>query len=487
MQAGWCVVCGSAAADPFPAVGAAGFVLCVHCGHVYRDGHPASQESSPPEADLLRGCRLSEWAAARTEATVRRLTALHIGPEAGAWRLPLLERGWEVVSADLAPLRRIERLGPRAFHGRTFSLILLSDAIEALPDPVPWLRRLHLHLQADGALCIGTRNLLAPGPCGVPAEPPPACLRLYSRGALEVVLARAGFRAEPEAYYEGGSLGLLARAEERVPEPPWDDPAAIRQLYGAQGALATLGPLGWNLAALAESQPWTLPLLCRRPEPGRYAVLQGAVGPVAVVAPRDDGADVAIVRWGELDGLGTPPPAFSSRAPRTLVQLGLGSGEQAAALAERLHPAQHLFVWEADPSLARAVLEATDLSHLWLSAQVSLLLGEFPDLPAERARRLLDPALVYPTASARMWNTWIYRTVLGTLTPAAIPAPGRLRLREEPAAAADRLRLLTAASGRLRRGDGPGLGGVADRGPARRSPAPRDGSRAACRSRESRA
>lgn len=200
---------------------------------------------------------------------------------------------------------------------------------------------------------------------------------------------------------------------------PWSaDPEAIRQLFAVSRPGEAVGALGWNLAALAETQPWTLPLLCRKTDPERYVVWRSAAGPVAVAARDDDEVEVPLLHWGGCDGQGRPPTL--SGLP-TIVQLGLGSGELAGALAERAGPRQHLFVWEADPALARAVLEVTDLSHLWLSAQVSLLLGEQPALPADRLRRLGDPAQVVTTASARRWNTWIYRTILSGLNPASPP------------------------------------------------------------------
>jgi hypothetical protein len=285
------------------------------------------------------------------------------------------------------------------------------------------------------------------GPCPVCGLPdsesravPAAGLRLC-RGCGHVV----GAGPVPP---EGGAEEAAERS--RGDGRAWAaDPEAIRQLAAACRGRGAVGPLGWNLAALAETQPWTLPLLCRRTEPGRYVVRRSAAGPVAVAARDEDGSEVPLLRWGGLDGQGRPPTLWGLP---TIVQLGLGSGALAGALAERAGPRQHLFVWEADPALARAVLEAVDLSHLWLSAQVSLLLGERPDLPPDRRRRLGAPAQVIATDSARRWNTWIYRTILAGLNPASPPvqalvARRRLGLAAHAPAVPGRRRHLGAAGG----------------------------------------
>ncbi|HZS11241.1 MAG TPA: hypothetical protein VFA38_03255, partial [Nitrospirales bacterium] len=73
---------------------------------------------------------------------------------------------------------------------------------------------------------------------------------------------------------------------------------------------------------------------------------------------------------------------------------------------------------EADPVLAKTVLAAVDLSPLWLSTQVSLLIGTQPYRSAAQRRMLREPSLIYSTRSARQWNTWLYRDIISSFVPA---------------------------------------------------------------------
>jgi hypothetical protein len=241
-------------------------------------------------------------------------------------------------------------------------------------------------------------------------------VRLYSFNAVQCVLARAGFMAESVRRIAGtGVTAVLACLNEGAPEPAPDDPVALQQLYGALRKPGSADTLGHNLAALAETQPGVLPLLCRRLDRGRYAVRRSGHCLVAVMGrngemPTDE--EQPIIHWGDLDGYVAVPDGSSHR---TLVQLGLGSGELATALAEGLRADQHLFIWEADAALAKTVLEVVDLSPLWLSSQVSLLLGLHPYRTEDQRLRLHEPSLVYSTRSARQWNTWGYRDIISRI------------------------------------------------------------------------
>ncbi len=457
MQAGWCLVCGAGKRQelvrqgPDPVIGGltgradatVRFVVCSRCGHVYQDPMPDERDldrlglgeptvprgDAPPnvasEECLEQDSRLSQWLAELVEPTVRRMTVLATGGfasgrflrgrHAEACLFPFKERGWYVYEEGDADQR--------------FSLILFAHAIERVPDPIPMLRAMRNSLDEDGVLVVVTHNLL---------DPPPAAqlfgevltgaqVRLYSPGALQTILARSGFQTELVRSYQGGAvMGIVVRPAEWVPDHPYDDPIAVQQLFQILRWPGSADVLGWNLASLAETQPWVLPSLCRAKEGERYRVRRSGRCPLALEARTSDGLEIPVVRWGDLDGYKDAPeliapPTAAGQGPvqtmndETLVQLGLGSGELAARLAEGLCDSQHLFIWEADPSLARAILEVVDLSPLWLSTQVSLLLGDAPDLPPDRRKRLAGPTVLHSTDSARCWNTSAYRQILGQM------------------------------------------------------------------------
>jgi hypothetical protein len=283
-------------------------------------------------------------------------------------------------------------------------------------------------LDEDGVLFVATPNLL---------DPPPARLlgglfsgahaRLYSPGALQTILARSGFQTELVRSCQGdGLLGIIAKPADWVQDHPFDDPAALQQLFQVLQWPGSTDVLGWNLASLGETQPWVLPPLCQAGERNRYAIRRSGRCLLALNAHLSEGPEIPVVRWGDLDGYKETPELINPKIPSsqgttrmvadvTLVQLGLGSGELAKHLADSLGDSQRLFIWEADPALARAILEAVDLSYLWLSKQVGLLLGEKPVVPPEHRRRLERPAFLHITDSARCWNTSVYRQILGRL------------------------------------------------------------------------
>lgn len=447
MQSGWCLICGSGAKRELARgrnASAAGsmsalrrFVLCGRCGHVYRDPLPDGEdlwraitsggEASPVDGDLGR------WLADEVEPRVRRRRLLAVGCGGGERTADsaLIEtfrrRGWDVCevppqSPTLAWLAAaIPRRAQSSDPVRKFSLIL-RGGLERLVDPLPRLLALRRHLSEDGWLFVFTPNLLDPAP----AERLPrdlfgeASVRLYSPGMARTVLARSGFRTEQmRAYRRDRTLGLLARPAERAEEPGFDDPAAIQDLFRVLQWPGSTEALGWNLAALAETQPWVLPALCRRPEGQAFVVRRSGRCLLAVEGRTEEGRPVPIVRWGESGGSGGESGLPAGRLSRdaTIVQLGLGSGEAAARLAERLTDAQHLFIWEADPELAKTVLRLVDLSPLWLSTQVSLVIGSQPGLPPSLSHRLQAPAQVYTTPSARQWNPWAYRQIVSRLNP----------------------------------------------------------------------
>jgi hypothetical protein len=474
MQSGWCVICGAARRHDFacrqdaPEPGAVPvrYVLCDACGHVYQD--PILDTASLQAA---LGVRLSNPRAFKTDLDDTRIRAFiqwagrQLGDVSmhrsllyvGYWPLDdlmsLASDGREIVAFPVMPGLEPSRegSGPPAGEGaaagirsrtppsdRRFSGIVLS-ALECFPDPIPFLRALRPCLEPGGRLLISTVNVLAPPSSeqllqelffGVQA-------RLYSYNALRTILARSGFVVESvEGFSEGAGLGLSARPCEWEADAPHDDPHAVQQLYRAHGWPGSVEPLGWNLAALAEHQPMTLPLLCRQMESGRYLIRRSGRHVVGLIGTTEEGDVVPIARWGTLDGNRALLASMPADESATIVQMGLGSGELAGALAQRLAPSQRLFIWEADPLLARTVLDAVDLSHLWHRADVSLLLGDAPMLTTEQQARLQAPSFVYSTDAARSWNPSTYRHLLGSLNLSETASGTELRL--EHAAAGSR-------------------------------------------------
>jgi len=465
MPPGWCLICGSAVRQQFaagrsapdlgrsagPSDAAARFVLCGHCGHVYQDPmreavDPAPFKDAPTAVEVANdqgiapttaddraaGFSVADWLMDSVEPFVQHRSLLAIGPvaeRAGLWNVGLVfrKRGWTVC--QLSPAREwlnaasADPVSPPC-PGRQFSLVLFPFLIERLPNPIPVLRALRSCVAPDGALFVATRNLLDPHPERFATDLLSVRhRRLYSPGALRTLLARSGFRPDAIRYlHDHVGVGVLARPAEWVPEQPHDDPAAIHQLFHALSGTGAATVLGWNLAALAETQPWVLPSLCQRVPVESYAIRRRAHRPSSVTVRTPDGFDLPVITWGDLDGheTGRPwRPLDLCEVPNhaTFVQLGLGSGALAMHLAQQLRGSQHLFIWEADPALARKVLETVDLSPLWFSTQVSLLLEQYPEVPARLRERLLGPSLVYCTRSAQCWNTWAYREILGLLNP----------------------------------------------------------------------
>lgn len=457
MQSGWCLICGMSKRTEFvrPATDASvpgdasvpvRFVICGRCGHVYQDPLPDPDDWTPsgngqgarvPSAGSgsLDGTRYREfeaWLAGRRQAATASRRLLHVGPVTTLVSGLFADSDWEVygVVPEYGPRGLLISTGEAAagsFEAHRFDCAVLSS-VEQFADPVPLLRAIRPYLHADGVLAIAALDLLAPPPseylfrefmCG-------RQLRLYSLNSLLTVLARAGYRAEAVTCFPGGGgLGVIARPAEWEPDHPYDDPEAIRSLYHAFGWPGNIEPLGWNLAALAERQPMVLPLLCRQMESGRYLVRRSGPHVLGVLGTTDEGDVVPIARWGEMDGHRHLLADRQPLGPSVIVQMGLGSGELALALAQRLRPSQHLFVWEADPQLARVVLEAVDLSPLWHRPDVSLLLGDHPPMTPAQEELLRHPAAVFSTNAARRWNAVAYRHYLGNLNLADVPALSR--------------------------------------------------------------
>lgn len=461
MQPGWCLICGSSERRGFVThdrdrvalrlaipTGRISYVICSGCGHVYQDPMLGEEELSRLYRDdyrpllktreavakeMERGCSVSSWVAEQVEPLVRRRTVLDIGCGSGTYLLPFKERGWEVFGIDPVPawtdfarrqLGETDRTivtgsyGPDCFPRQKFSLILFSHTVEHIPDPVPMLRSMKTLLDDDGVLFVATPNLLDPPmdrlTVGFLAG---AHVRLYSPGALGTLLARSGFRVETKAdFHSNFGVGMIARAADGIADLSCDDPVAILQLYGALLHPSSARAFGRNLAALTKDHWWLVPALCRRLDASRYRLQADGLRVSAILGKEPAGSLVQILREderGRLDGCGEDLPDQFEPDDATIVQCGLGWGDLALAVNRRLRESQHLFIWEADPVLAKLILKVVDLSPLWESTRVTLILGDRLSLPAARRERMKRPFKLYMTGSARRWNVDLYRGVMG--------------------------------------------------------------------------
>ncbi|TAJ07417.1 MAG: class I SAM-dependent methyltransferase [Nitrospirae bacterium] len=465
MQPGWCLICGSTRANEFARKDAdrfanrlsgqdravVRFVICEACGHVYQDPildaddlerlytddyRPFFKTETALAKEIERGRAIGDDLAPLAERRTQGRTVLDIGCGSGSLLAAFKERGWQVFGIDPVPAwtefaRRLVdgtdqtivtgQYGPESFPGRRFSLILFSHTVEHIPDPIPMLRTMHRHLAEDGLLFVAAPDLLQP-----PSKEKlfrghlaGAHVRLYSRRALRTVLARSGFRTEASLFFQSDyGQGIIVRPMEGVPDQPVDDAAAVHALYRGLGATDSPDFLGYNLAAIARRQRVAIEALCMK-VPDRHVRLEpGLQGGFCLLVTNEDGVAIPVVRSGELDGfrpVDVETDQCSLPEGATLVQLGLGSGELAMALAGRLRQSQHLVIWEADAALAKAVLMAVDLSPLWASAQVTLLVGRHVHLMAAQRRRMMSLARLFVTASAGRWNRDLYQGFIDLL------------------------------------------------------------------------
>ena len=172
--------------------------------------------------------------------------------------------GWEVLGIDPSPLAGAgaETLGLpvlRTYFNRDldlgpepFDLILCSEILEHLPDPLALLVAMRERLSPEGLLVLSTPNLAIvrketeEGALGR-ALSPGFHLMLYDRGALALLLKKAGFsdiriEASPETLraYAACSPSALERMR-----PADEDRSLLRDYFGARAASA---PPGSSLA-----------------------------------------------------------------------------------------------------------------------------------------------------------------------------------------------------------------------------------------------
>ncbi|MBI5411326.1 MAG: class I SAM-dependent methyltransferase [Nitrospirae bacterium] len=390
--------------------------------------------------DQGRAALVEEWISARVGLRGLDRRLLDVGCGSGAYLVPFRKRGWQVVGIEPQPRwaeQARDRLGlhvmtgfyDRAtFHEQSFDLILLSHVIEHLPDPRPLLATVRGHLAPGGLVFIGTPNVAMPKlePCIGSFNT--AHVRLFSLNTLSRLLSECGFAiTASETLWPRYGLAVLAEpCDGPGTDAPSDDASAIRQLYEGLSPHGSADVLGRNLAALARIQPWILPALCQWHDARPYRLLQQGGRIVALVREDHHKQHHGLVRWGNNDEA-EAVRLESSDDSGTIVQLGLGSGDLARTLVSGLTNNQHLFIWEAEPALAKLILKSVDLGDLWASGRVTLLLGTRPALPSDQVQRLRNPSYLYTTATARHWHTRAYQQILDFLHAKAValePAGG---------------------------------------------------------------
>ncbi|HZS12486.1 MAG TPA: methyltransferase domain-containing protein, partial [Nitrospirales bacterium] len=362
MQAGWCALCGHEGREEFAWKRAnpelvrvtrrsdalLRFVMCARCGHVYQ--HPMLDadelatlyepscvprwDEHPPDPHELR--LWGEWVLHSVPIPRHGAILADFGGGEGPHVEPFRAAGWRITPLTMP----LGDASPDA--GEIVSVVLMPHTLERLTDPVTVLKAIRKQLPPDGMLALVTADLLSPSVPAHEAQPwlSDSHVRLYSFNSVQTVLTHAGFRPESVRRVAGtGAVAVLASPDEHVVDAEPDDPMSLQELFHAVRHPGAADTLGHNLAALAETQPGVLPALCRKMDTGRYSVRRSGSCLVAVVARLGDlpgEEELPVIHWGDIDGL-LEPPQFDASSPQTLVQLGLGSGELATALAEQLH------------------------------------------------------------------------------------------------------------------------------------------------------
>ena len=157
---------------------------CSECGLGVPDPMPTEAEiveyyanqPEPNEWEIQHYVKLSRDKAAGWDAFAARLTRLHGGPgrllEVGCAAGHLLAaaqaHGWEVMGVEASPKfsREVERRGIpvhpgtlRDFTGGNYDVIVMTDVIEHLQDPLADLGRCHNILRPSGLLVVATLDI----------------------------------------------------------------------------------------------------------------------------------------------------------------------------------------------------------------------------------------------------------------------------------------------------------------------------------------
>jgi len=387
------------------------YVVCTGCGFVYQRQmmdeaemtmlYSSTYRPDRPDPGYLNANRVValevySWITSRTGMQGRERSVLDIGCATGMFLRPFAQQGWRAVGLD-AGGEWIE-YGRRAFGldlrsefftgescpGRQFDLILFSHVIEHVFDPAPVLAAIREKLSDGGYLFIGTPNVLAPKRKLYPGLFGGDHVRLFSPRTLSAYLRRHGFRAVTIETCQPRGLRALAVKTDRVAAPDLrerDEWQAVHALYRGLFTPAKASILQRNLASLVERQEEVLAEACRWHGPHRYCVGRGKGGIDNVGVKKSDGLVVWL--YGE--------QGSEERARRMVIDrnvrgqafavtllVGLGLGHLAEILDAQLDPSCRLYIWEADPALFATVVRYRDLTALFRSPRVTLLVG--PDV-----------------------------------------------------------------------------------------------------------
>ena len=381
------------------------YAVCQGCGFVYQPQMMDAKEMEQlyttdyrhpkPDPKYLEDVRVvaldvCSWIADRTGMGGAGRSVLDIGCAAGMSLRPFALQGWKAVGLD--PGAEWAAYGRREFGldlrtgfytdeslpGERFDLVLWSHVIEHVLDPAPVLASIREQLTDDGYLFIGTPNVLAPKRTLHPGLFGGDHVRLFSSRTLAEYLRKNGFRVVALETFRPRGIRALAVKSDRSAAPgrDRDDWTMIHALYRGLIKPQKASLLERNLAALKDQSVQVLEEACKRREAGSYQIIRNGSDADNVAQAGPDGSAIRLYgAEGSRARAARSVARLPARTPDNLLLVGLGLGHLAEMLDARLDPSCHLHVWEPDPALFAAVLQARDLSALFRSPRLFLHVG----------------------------------------------------------------------------------------------------------------
>lgn len=261
-----CPVCG---ADPrkIPGKFCADARLCPDCGHMFAASLPTASELEKVYADYAYDKFHEKPAPQFLEAIIGELIAkfepfratgriLDVGFGAGTLLRAARARGWNTFGIELSKaavdLGRKNAIGEvhhgdfltHPFPDSSFDVIVMSELIEHLPDPMPFLGRAAAALRRGGMLYLTTPHARGVSGRFLGASwsvmRPPEHLQLFSVASMRSCLSRAGF-TESNVYTQSLLPHEIVAAIRGGVSPgmPKDGSARVEKSYKLNAALTT--------------------------------------------------------------------------------------------------------------------------------------------------------------------------------------------------------------------------------------------------------
>jgi SAM-dependent methyltransferase len=302
---GRCVICGSRAREPVievervpihpfcpparlglrPGFGTLKIVACSHCGHIYNAAFDPSRVDDLYAAAVLTNTPVSESMLKSLEATADFVLAraapnpvvADVGGGSGALAVALARRAREVHLVEPSRALSAEQFAGTGvtlhasmfpapgLAGAKFDVIVSRQVIEHIPDPAPFLEALRSQIDERGIvyLELPRAEYIWEATSIVDFHYPH--VHYYRRGAVEVLLRRAGFEIlETLDIKDGHDMGFLlapvAPKSGTTPIPHADGSLASRlavrrasgrrRLEGIGGRIALYGANAYSQALL---------------------------------------------------------------------------------------------------------------------------------------------------------------------------------------------------------------------------------------------